>query len=192
MPSKYPFRLNPLVAAISAVLAPPATVIAQETEDEEEARDLVEEIIVTARKRDENLQDVPSSVQAIREDMLKQIGALHIEDYARLIPSMTWIEFSQAGNNYISFRGITTGTDDFVAQASASVYLDEVSVTQTGSQPNVRTMDINRVEALSGPRARSTAPPPRPGPCASTAISRMRPGSNPASTRISAAARRVR
>ena len=121
-------------------------------EQEEEAQDLVEEIIVTARKRDENLQDVPSSVQAIREDMLKQIGALHIEDYARLIPSMTWIEFSQAGSNYISFRGITTGTDDFVAQASASVYLDEVSVTQTGAQPNVRTMDINRVEALSGPQ----------------------------------------
>ena len=154
MPSKNPFRLNPLVAAISAVLAPPATVIAQEQEDEteNEARNLVEEIIVTARKRDENLQDVPSSVQAIREDMLKQIGALHIEDYARLIPSMTWIEFSQAGSNYISFRGITTGTDDFVAQASASVYLDEVSVTQTGAQPNVRTMDINRVEALSGPQ----------------------------------------
>ena len=152
MPSKNSFRLNPLVAAISAVLAPPATVIAQEQDDDDEAQNLVEEIIVTARKRDENLQDVPSSVQAIREDMLKQIGALHIEDYARLIPSMTWIEFSQAGSNYISFRGITTGTDDFVAQASASVYLDEVSVTQTGAQPNVRTMDINRVEALSGPQ----------------------------------------
>jgi outer membrane receptor protein involved in Fe transport len=98
------------------------------------------------------VQDIPFSVQAIPEEMLKDMGALNTEDYARFIPSMTWLNWAGAGSNQIIFRGVNTGTDNFVATASASVYLDEVSVTQTGSQPNVRMMDINRVEALAGPQ----------------------------------------
>ena len=151
---KTPFSIRPIAAAVSAAstaLAGSTGASAQDAPDEG-ARDAVEEIIVTARKREENIQDIPSSVQAISEDMLKQIGALNTEDYARMIPSMTWLNFSQAGNNYISFRGISTGIDDFVAQASASVYLDEVSVSQTGSQPDIRMMDIDHVEALAGPQ----------------------------------------
>ena len=151
MSDKKQFALHPLAAAVSAALVPPTAALAQEADDEE-AKDGIEEVIVTARKRDENIQDIPASVQAIRDDMLDQLGALNTEDYARMIPSMTWLNFSTAGSNYITFRGITTGTDNFIAQASASVYLDEVSVTQTGSQPDIRMMDINRVEALQGPQ----------------------------------------
>ena len=148
MSRKNQISISPVAAAISTVLVPPATALAQE----QESAATIEEVIVTARKRGENLQDVPASVHAVSEDMLKQLGALNTEDYARMIPSLTWINFSPAGSNYITFRGITTGTDNFIAQASASVYLDEVSVSQTGSQPDVRMMDINRVEALAGPQ----------------------------------------
>ena len=154
MSRKNQFPLHPLAAAISAaVAAPPVAVMAQESEPEDRAaQDSVETVIVTARKRSEDIQDIPASVQALSEDTLKELGALNTDDYARMIPSMTWLDFSAAGSNYITFRGITTGTDNFIAQASASVYLDEVSITQTGSQPNVRMMDINRVEALQGPQ----------------------------------------
>ena len=115
MSHKKQFTLHPLAAAVSAALVPPTTALAQEGDDEE-AKDGIEEVIVTARKRDENIQDIPASVQAIREDMLDQLGALNTEDYARMIPSMTWLNFSTAGSNYITFRGITTGTDNFIAK----------------------------------------------------------------------------
>ncbi len=54
-----------------------------------------------------------------------------------------------AGSSSVVFRGATTLGG---AQATASVYLDEISVTQTGSQPTIRTVDIARIEALSGPQ----------------------------------------
>ena len=152
MSQNLPFTVRPLAAAVSAAAAmQPGVVLAQEA-DEAELDEAIELMIVTAHKRSEDIQDIPASVQALREDMLKQLGALNTDEYARMIPSLTWLNFSPAGSNYITFRGITTGTDNFVAQASASVYLDEVSVTQTGSQPDIRMMDIDRVEALAGPQ----------------------------------------
>jgi hypothetical protein len=48
------------------------------------------------------------------------------------------------------FRGAITG-GGYIGQSTSSVYLDEISVTQTGSQPTIRAVDIARVEALSGP-----------------------------------------
>jgi outer membrane receptor protein involved in Fe transport len=148
MSHKSQYSKSPVAAAVSAALVAPAAVVAQD----EGARNSLEEIIVYATKRAEDVQGIPFSVQAIPEQMLKDVGALNTEDYARFIPSVTWINWAGAGNNQIIFRGINTGTDNFIAQASASIYLDEVSLTQTGSQPNVRMMDINRVEALSGPQ----------------------------------------
>ncbi len=148
MSHKNQYAISPVAAAVSAALVTPAAALAQE----EGATDALDEIIVTARKRAENVQDIPSSVQAIPESMLKDMGALNTEDYARFIPSLTWLNWAGAGSNQIIFRGVNTGTSNFIATASASVYLDEVSVTQTGSQPNVRMMDINRVEALAGPQ----------------------------------------
>ena len=152
MSQNLPFTLRPLAAAVSAAAAMQPSVALAQDADEAELDEAIEVMIVTAHKRSEDIQDIPASVQAIPEDMLQQIGALNTDEYARMIPSLTWLNFSPAGSNYITFRGITTGTDNFVAQASASVYLDEVSVTQTGSQPDIRMMDIDRVEALAGPQ----------------------------------------
>ena len=56
-----------------------------------------------------------------------------------------------SGQSTVVFRGAITGSG-WLAQATSSVYLDEISVTQTGSQPTIRAVDIARVEALSGPQ----------------------------------------
>ncbi len=141
------YSINPIAAAVSAALVAPAAAIAQE----DGASDTIDEIIVTSRKRTENLQSVPSSIQALPESMLKEMGAQNTEDYARFIPSVSFISYTPGSNNII-FRGITTGLTDFIAQAGASIYLDEVSITSTGSQPDVRMMDIRSVEALAGPQ----------------------------------------
>ncbi len=146
------FSLTSIAAAVSAALVAPATAIAQDGEDEIESAGVLEEVIVTANKYEQNLQNIPASIQALPEEFLLDIGALNTEDYARFIPSMTFLNFSTAGSNQIIFRGVNTGTSNFIATASASIYLDEISLSQTGSQPDVRIYDVARVEALAGPQ----------------------------------------
>jgi len=140
------YLLTPFAGAIATALAPGQTVLAQS--DEGEA--FLEEVIVTATKRSVSIQDIPATIQAINADTLEAMGAKGMDDYSRFIPSMNVISFG-AGSNVVVFRGAVTG-QGYIAQSTSSVYLDEISVTTTGSQPNIRMVDIQRVEALSGPQ----------------------------------------
>jgi len=141
-----------LAAAISAALAPSATAVAQDTPSAASERDTIEEIIVTARKREESLQRVPFSIQAIPEAQLKRMGATGMSDYARFIPSMAWTEESP-GTSTIVFRGIRVeGGSGFLTNSSSAVYVDEFPVTSMDSQPDPHLVDIARVEALAGPQ----------------------------------------
>ncbi|MEQ8205851.1 MAG: TonB-dependent receptor [Woeseia sp.] len=139
--------LTPVAAAVTAALCPGQSAEAQEAASR---TDFLEEITVTARKRTESAQEIPSAIQAISQDSLASMGAKGMEDYARFVPSINVVSYG-AGSSVVVFRGAITGPS-FIGQATSSVYLDEISVTQTGSQPNIRTVDIARVEALSGPQ----------------------------------------
>ena len=142
--------ISPIAAAVSAALVTPAAALAQDQGADDDALDL---IIVTATKREVDLQRIPKDVQALPEAMLREMGALNTEDYVRFMPSVTWLNFNTAGSNQVIFRGVNTTTSGFIATQSASVYLDEIPITSTaGDQPNIRMMDINRVEALAGPQ----------------------------------------
>ncbi|MCH8278081.1 MAG: TonB-dependent receptor plug domain-containing protein, partial [Proteobacteria bacterium] len=143
MKSSFNYTVSPVAAAVAAALSPGISV-AQDSDDH-----ALDEIIVTATKRAMSVQDIPASVQAITQESLEAMGARTMEDYARFIPSVNVVTYG-AGSSSVVFRGATTGTGG--AQATGSVYLDEISVTQTGSQPTIRAVDINRVEALSGPQ----------------------------------------
>ena len=89
----------------------------------------LEEIIVTARKRDENLQDVPQAIQAISGEQIARAGIQGIDDYSRLIPSMSYVTYGP-GTSKIVFRGVADSAVSFIADASAAVYLDEQALTQ--------------------------------------------------------------
>ena len=147
METKAKFALTPVAGAITAALYPSIQAIAQ---DDVEDQGFLDEIIVTSTKREMNVQDIPATIQAITSETLKQMGAKNMEDYARFIPSVNVVSYG-SGSSTIVFRGAITG-DSFIAQSTSSVYLDEMSVTNTGSQPDIRTIDIERVEALSGPQ----------------------------------------
>ncbi len=113
---------------------------------------IIEEMIVTARKRTESVQDIPASIQALSAEQIKNMGANTIADYGRFIPSVNVVS-KGSGVATIVFRGATTdGGGSYVAQTTSSVYLDEFSVTSTGEQPSIRMVDIARIEALSGPQ----------------------------------------
>ncbi len=111
----------------------------------------IEEITVTARKREESLQDVSASVQALTGDDLKRQGLVNMEDVIRFLPSVNHIG-GTAGANKIIFRGVSDNPGAFIAASSAALYLDEQPLTQFSINPEPRMIDIERVEALAGPQ----------------------------------------
>ncbi len=111
----------------------------------------IEEITVTARKREESLQDVSASIQALTGDDLKRQGLLNIEDVIRKLPSVNHVG-GTAGANKIIFRGVSDNPGAFIAASSAALYIDEQPLTQFSINPEPRMVDIERVEALAGPQ----------------------------------------
>jgi outer membrane receptor protein involved in Fe transport len=146
METQQKYVLTPIAGAVAAALCPAHQAAAQDDRDEF----ALEEIIVTATKREVSIQDIPASVQALTQETLAAMGAKNMEDYARFVPSLNMVNYGSS-SNMIVFRGATTGSG-WLTQATSSVYLDEISITQTGSQPSIRTVDVARIEALSGPQ----------------------------------------
>ena len=137
------FALTPVAAAVSAAFVPTPSFATESS--------MLEEVVVTARKRAESAQDIPASVQALSEDLLKDMGARGMADYSRFVPAVNVVSYGN-GSSTIVFRGATIEGGGYIAQSTSSVYLDEISVTSTGSQPSIRMVDIERVEALAGPQ----------------------------------------
>ncbi len=143
-----------IMLATTALVAPVA--LAQEapqTAAEASAALDGTEIIVTAQKRSENLQNVPISIQALGTQKLEQLNVASFDDYAKVLPSVSFQSFGP-GQTQLSFRGITSGGDGLRggSQPTAAVYLDEVPVTTIGTAVDLHVYDIARVEALSGPQ----------------------------------------
>ncbi|HEX7113668.1 MAG TPA: TonB-dependent receptor [Steroidobacter sp.] len=112
----------------------------------------VEEIIVTARKRAERLQDVPQSIQALSGEELRKQGALNFADYARTVAGVSFLD-DGPGRSQLFIRGVSTGGDvDTGKESTVGVYIDETPVTEGSSQPDLRLYDIDRVEVLRGPQ----------------------------------------
>jgi iron complex outermembrane recepter protein len=115
------------------------------------AQDTLEEIVVTARKRTENLQDIPESIQALSAEKIARAGLQTMDDYARKIPSMSYVPRGP-GANKVVFRGVSEAGTAFFTDSSAAVYLDEQPLTQPSTTPEPWLVDIERIEALAGPQ----------------------------------------
>ena len=111
------------------------------------------DIIVTATKRSESLQKVPISIQAISTETLTQHQVASFDDYAKMLPSVSFQSFGP-GQSQLYFRGIATGGDGLQSGPlpTAGLYIDEVPVTTIASSVDIHVYDIARVEALSGPQ----------------------------------------
>jgi len=131
-------------ALISGTMAMPPAAIAQQALDE---------ITVTAQKRDESLQDVPISMQALDTTKLRELGIASFDDYVQALPSLTY-RSNGPGLNVVYMRGISDGGDGNPSGASPSVgiYLDEQPVTSIASNLDVHIYDMARIEALAGPQ----------------------------------------
>ena len=141
-----------LAAAISAILAMSAgSAIAQTADTPEAEVEGLGEIIVTATRRAERLQNIPESITAIDSEDIAARGLTGMDDYARLVPGLA-ISDRQPGGTTIVFRGVASSGLQFGSVSSSGLYLDEQPITQSGRNPDPRLIDVARLEALRGPQ----------------------------------------
>lgn len=111
----------------------------------------IEEIIVTAQKREQSLQDVPISVTAFTADDIAQSQIRGVSDYVALTPNMSVPETGEIGFSQLVIRGL----QNFGGEVNAfGVYVDEFSLAPSGLQITVdpELQDIERLEVLRGPQ----------------------------------------
>jgi outer membrane receptor protein involved in Fe transport len=109
------------------------------------------EVIVTATRRAERLQDVPESISAFDTEAIAMRGLQQLDDYAKLVPGMS-LGVREPGGTTIVFRGVAASGLSFGSVSSSALYLDEQPITQSGRNPDPRLVDIERLEALRGPQ----------------------------------------
>ena len=116
----------------------------------------LEEVVVTAQKRTENLQDVPISIQSLGNQALKELNVQNFQEYVKVLPSVAITPSlgAGAGGTLVYMRGIATAGDGqaTTSQPSVGMYLDETPITTIQGNLDIHTYDIARVEALSGPQ----------------------------------------
>ena len=114
------------------------------------------EVVVTAQKRAENLQNVPISIDALGQQKLEELNVQNFKEYVQFLPSVTMQPSIGAGSgfNAVYMRGIVTGGDGqaTTSQPSVGMYLDEQPITTVQGNLDVHLYDIARVEALAGPQ----------------------------------------
>lgn len=113
----------------------------------------VSEVVVTATRRSETVQNVPQTVTAVTSADLTRINAHTLGDFASFVPGLTTV--SGGATSQIVIRGVTTG---FQLSSSVGLYLDDVPLGASTSfglgatSFNVNAYDLNRVEVLNGPQ----------------------------------------
>jgi iron complex outermembrane recepter protein len=113
------------------------------------------EIVVTATKRNERLQDVPVSIIAETGIELEHRGATQLQDIINNTPGLNNPGSGGGNSTNLTIRGVTTGTDLGLKQSTVALLYDDMPIDpvgQGGGASNLRVVDIERVEVLRGPQ----------------------------------------
>jgi outer membrane receptor protein involved in Fe transport len=119
--------------------------------------DRIEEIIVTAQRRSENIQNVPIAIQALTSETLTQLNVARLDDFVRYLPNVT-APSSGPGQSQVFMRGLSVGSDGVQSGGSISgfpnvaIYLDDQSGQLPSRNLDVYAADLERVEVLEGPQ----------------------------------------
>ncbi len=132
-----------LAIATAVTLLPHATANAQDSGAGE-----FEEVVVTARKRDESLQDVPISIAAFTEATIERAGIERPADFISLIPNVTIVDTANVGDTQVAIRGIVSTRD---AESTFAYVVDGVLSTNPNSF-NEELVDVQQIEVLKGPQ----------------------------------------
>ena len=111
----------------------------------------VEEIVVTAQKVEENVQDVPIAITAVSGDTLAASGTNSLENLSQLVPSVTFRKGTTNANSAVVLRGVGTISFSIAAEPSVSTVVDGVVLSRSG-QAFADLVEIERLEVLRGPQ----------------------------------------
>ena len=109
------------------------------------------EIIVTAQKRSERLQDVPLAVTVVGGDVLAATGKVSLEGAQYLVPSLNFLKSGTTLNQSLFLRGVGTANFSIAGEPSVSTVLDGVVFSRAGEAFS-DLLDIERIEVLRGPQ----------------------------------------
>ena len=140
-----------LLAAMHGAYAQEAT---------EESTGGLAQVVVTAEKRTENVQNVPVSIQVLDSQKLSELNVTGLDDYVKLSPSVSYVRGQGQGGNgepgssHVYMRGVVSGGDGnhSGSQPSVGTYLDEQPVTTIDGTPDMHIYDVERIEVLEGPQ----------------------------------------
>ena len=151
-PSKTPLS-KAITLAISTSFMSTAIVVPAFAQDANTDNFALEEVIVTAAKQTQSLQDIPISVHVMSEKQLQDLQVKGFSDYMLYMPT---VSYTSAGPGFgqVYMRGIASGGDGVHSGSmpSVGVYLDEQPITTINQILDIHVYDIARIEVLSGPQ----------------------------------------
>jgi outer membrane receptor protein involved in Fe transport len=142
-----------VAAALAGVVAPRNSALADAAADRSVGSgNQLQEIVVTARKVEENLQNVPISIDVFTQKDLKNLAINNMDDYLQKLPSVSYIS-TGPGTQLFVMRGVSDGSNPNYANTSATgFFVDDMSMSDEGAQPDLHLYDIERIEVLNGPQ----------------------------------------
>ncbi len=113
----------------------------------------VGELVVTAEKREENIQSVPMSIQALDTRTLSRLNISDFQDYVKFMPSVSFQTLAPSETS-VYMRGVASGDNANHSGPLPSVgtYLDEQPITTIGGTLDIHVYDMARIEVLPGPQ----------------------------------------
>lgn len=143
-------RLLAASVLISATALTAAPAVAQSARDAA----VVDELVVTARKRTESVLDVPMSINVVSEQAMQNMGAESYTSLLGSVPSLTAYQ-NGPGRTRLSIRGVTNGggnDNDTQNQETVGIYIDEIPISMGALNPELALFDLERIEVLRGPQ----------------------------------------
>ena len=139
------------VAAIALSATPAMAQTAPAPAASEPANDAPAEIVVTAQKRTERLQDVPVAVSVVSGLALESQGKVNLEGAVNLVPSFNFLKSGTTLNQSLFLRGVGTATFSIAGEPSVSTVVDGVVFSRSGEAFS-ELVDVDRLEVLRGPQ----------------------------------------
>ena len=139
-------RINPLLRTTSVLVVFVMASIGSASQAQ-----LLEEITVTAQKRDQNQQDVPVAVTAFSGSQLSEIGVTDVFDLQAYVPSLVVGQAQNSTSSNFAIRGVGTSSQNYGLESSVGLYVDGVYRARQSSLIN-ELVDIDNLEVLRGPQ----------------------------------------
>ncbi|WP_082731273.1 MULTISPECIES: TonB-dependent receptor [unclassified Sphingomonas] len=150
MMNRKGFSRTAALMASCTMFALPAWAQQADTPDPAE-ENVAADIVVTAQKREERLQDVPIAVSVVSGDLLDRQGAVSLENAQYLVPTLNFRKSGTTINQSLFLRGVGTSTFSIAGEPSVSTVVDGVVYSRAGEAFS-DLIDIERLEVLRGPQ----------------------------------------